>query len=110
MDYESLGFYSIFGETYQLVVDDEGFYLLLDEDEDKMTIPLTLTYKGDDHQEKICELYLHSYDSYEYKHPNFTSLEWINMFEKIYSKGVQDGRKQQLGLLIEDLEKDYENM
>lgn len=107
MDYESLGFYYVFGESYQLVVDDEGFYILLDEYEDEMTIPLTLTYKGDDIQEKICELFLHSTDSYDNKHPKYTSLQWINWLEKIYSKGKLDGRKEQLGLLIEGLEKEF---
>lgn len=109
-NHKSLGHHLILGETYQLVVDDEGYYTLLDKDKDIEESSVELFYKGEDFQEKICEMYLHSNYLYGSNHPEYTCVQLINMLEKAYSKGKQDGRKEQLGFLIDVLEKDLENM
>ena len=107
---EIIGEYHILGEWYQAGKDDEGCYTLLDEDGDEISEPMELDYQGTDTDEIICELYLCHYESYQYKHSDFTCKEWLQAFEKCYDRGRRAGRKEQMKLIIEDLENDLEDM
>lgn len=106
---EVLGGFHILGEWYHVSKSDEGF-ILLEDDGDPLTDSTTLDYQGNDVDEIICELYLRHYNSYQYKHSDFTCKEWLQGFEKAYEAGRRAGKKEKLGLIIEDLEKDFDNM
>lgn len=93
-----------FGEEYHLAINEDNLYILLDEDEDELE-----TYgkanPNDNKEDALRGLYLRYKKLWQYKSRNVTSEQFIEMLERVHHNGREEGRKHQIGLIIEDLEK-----
>jgi hypothetical protein len=116
-DKEILGASHILGEWYHLTLNDEGYYTLIDDDGDEYSEPfhkyhLTATPLSTPEaiEEIISELYLRHNKAFGFKSKEITSRTLIKSYEAVYDAGRKAGRKEQMKLIIEDLETDLDNM